>query len=753
MQRDEGIIPSSIGEPNAAGITRSGRTDFAPLAPHSDETVIPGEGGADVVSQFTLSAILRRKWTMLGVFVLVAGTAIPGVWLMTVPKYRATAMVRVAPIVPRLLYKTEDNGLIQMYGSFLATQLSIVRSPSVLEPVLDDAEVQKTNWYRNPRPDLLKQPLPPLQRLRTDLSVSNQRGTELINVSIDAENPGDAKLIVDKVVQRYVYHTDTSEEQVDQTRLDMLTEKQSELRNEIDGKIRTRQVLEKKLGTSKPDEIRSREAQRLLELRQELATLDIERELNQWRLDRLEKPLASPADGGSESTGDSAARGRYEEDSIWRDRFDALEEAQHGVEVAREHFGDGHPVMKKWLADVAHAEKLLTKRQAELDDPRYAPMPAGPDAATELRVFDKPTLTRAIAEADFRRGQLTTAMDAQKTQVDDVNQKAQTVEQLNLEIAKLQTELDEVNGRLNVLRLEGTAAKQIGRVTVSAHAVLPAEPFRDRRILLTLMSLCGAMVMGVGTALLRVALDPSVRESRDVRAALRIPLLGQLPRLRDASFPTDKPGGRMNECMRMIRTALLDRVPTGKGCSIVVTSAGPEAGKTSVSLLLAKSLSDLGRKVLLVDADIRHPGLSRRMGADAREGLTDLLAGGNGDVPGLVTTTADGVDLLPAGLDASHCDPELMADGSFNRCLLAWKSRYDFIVFDAPPVLPVADARILSGKADGTILTVRAAHCRRSEALEAISLVTAAGGRTVGAVLVGAEETLPQKGAYHRYYG
>ncbi|NOT00738.1 MAG: AAA family ATPase [Phycisphaerales bacterium] len=753
MQRDEGIISNTSGEPVTGAITRPGRSEFSPLAAHSEEALIPGDGGMDLASHFSLSAILRRKWTIIGLFILVAGTAIPGVWLMTIPKYRATAMVRVAPVVPRLLYKTEDNGLLPLYTSFLSTQIQIVRSPSVLEPVLDDPEVQKTDWYRNPRPGLLKQPLPPLQRLRLDLSVSNQRGTELINVAIDTDEPADAKLIVDKVVQRYVYHTDTSEEKVDQLKLDMLTAEQSELKTEIDGKIRTRQVLEKKLGTSKPDEIRSREAQRLLELRQELANLDIERELNQWRLDRLENPVAPSADGTEGSAEEAAARSRYEDDSIWRDRYNAAEESRHGAEVAKEHFGDGHPTMKKWQADVAHAEKMLAKREAELDDPRFAPIPVNSEASSEIRVYDKPSLTRAIAEADFRRGQLGTAMEGQKTQVDDVNQKAQTVEQLNLEITKLQTDLNEVTARLNVLRLEGTAAKQIGRVTVSAHAVLPAEPYRDRRILLTLMSLCGAVVLGVGTALLRVALDPSVRESRDVRSALRIPLLGQLPRLRDAAALNEKPSGHMNECMRMIRTALLDRVPNGKGCSIVVTSAGPEAGKTSVSLLLAKSLSDLGRKVLLVDADIRHPGLSRRLGVETREGLTDLLAGGNGDVQSMMTTTDDGVDLLPAGHDASDRDPELMADGAFNRCLSAWKSRYDFIVFDAPPVLPVADARILSGKVDGTILTVRASHCRRSEAAEAVSLVSAAGGHTVGAVLVGAEETLPQKGAYNRYYG
>jgi len=728
-----------LGEPMAG--------DVSALVPMADGGQMVSGGGnpaAPVSPGFSVLSLLRHKWLILGVFAVSVGITLPAIWFFMTPNYRATSVVRVAPVVPRLLYKYEDNGIVPLYQSYLQTQVATIRSPVVLERVLDDPAVQQTSWFKHPEMTLLGDPMPPLHRLRKAISVASRRGTELIDVSMSAKDPNDARLIVDRVVKQYVNYASTADEKVDQMQLEMLTDKQEELRHEIDGKTRTKNALEGKLGTSKPDEIRTRVAERLVNLEQELNGLLLERELNEWRLQRLQSLSDARETETEDDTDTRARRNRYEDDAIWRERYLKLQDARHVLEVGRDRFGEKHPTMKQWLSSVTYAESMLKERETELDDPRIVPVPVavtGAAATAELTVYDGDSLQHAIAEGQFRQAQLEKAINAQRFKVDDVNQKAQTIERLDDEITRRRELASDVRTRLNVLRVERKATKELGRVSIAAHAVLPFEPFRDRRMMLTILAIGASLCAGVGVAYLRLVLDPSVREARDVRSSVRIPFLGYLPKVRcESELLADGPG-LIQESMRMVRTALLDRLPCcEEGCSVIVTSPGAQAGKTSVAVLLAKSLASVGKKVLLVDADLRHPSIAQRVGLSAEYGLTDVLDGRVSTDEAVISGSMKGIDVLLSGTTGDDQSPELMANGAFRRCLGDWKHAYDYVVMDSPPVLPVADARILASQVDATILTLRAARCRRTDAVEAVEQIGAAGGTMVGTILVGADQ-------------
>ncbi|MCH7841025.1 MAG: CpsD/CapB family tyrosine-protein kinase, partial [Planctomycetes bacterium] len=159
--------------------------------------------------------------------------------------------------------------------------------------------------------------------------------------------------------------------------------------------------------------------------------------------------------------------------------------------------------------------------------------------------------------------------------------------------------------------------------------------------------------------------------------------------------------------------------------------------KTSFAVLLARSLAMLGRRTLLVEADLRRPSLAERLNLDTESGLAALLMGSTADESVIVRSSVDKLDILAAGELPENFSAELLANGVLSRCLERWKEKYDFVLLDSPPVLPVADARILSSQADGTILVLRSSHCRRAEVAQACTDLTDAGGRLVGAVLVG----------------
>ncbi len=746
----------AIARPFAAGPSHGLATirDQSPTLTSSHEsamstTMMPA--GLPPSAQFSIGMLLRMKWLILGVFVLVAATAIPLIWLFVVPEYRATAMVRVAPVVPRLLYQYEETGLVPLYQSYLQTQVSLIRSPVILEQVLDDREVRETEWFKNPPKPLLGSNLPALQRLIKCTAVAPRQGTELINVSVGDKNASDAQIIVNKIVRQYENYASTAEEKKEELRFQVLTDKQAELRDQIEGKIRTKSLLESKLGTSEPTEIRTRVADRLVALEQEREDLNLEKELNQWRIDYLAAAidLMDAEVGSDEAAEESGASkdpteqdARYRGDAIWRLRQANYEEAKLEAELGRDHFGDHHPTMKQLKARATHMETLLVERERELDDPRFAPVVVQPDgSAVTADAYNPDTLQRSLAEADFRKEQLSGAIDNQKKRVDDVNQKAQTIERLDDEIVQLRDQLDDVSQRLNVLRIE-KKGKELGRVSIAATAVLPVEPSSDRRALLTIVAFAAAFASAVGLAFLKGMLDPSVREAQDVRATVRIPFLGVLPRVEFDCKSMDDSAPEVRECMRMVRTALLDRLGASGGRTVAVTSPGPQSGKTSVSMLLAKSLARAGKRVLLVDADLRQRRLSEQMGVASNQGLTDVLSGRVNHSEAIVASSVDRVDLLPSGKKVSEGESELMANGVFKKSIDHWKETYDFVLFDSAPVLPVADARILASQVDGTILTLRSAFSRRAEAVEAIDLLGAAGGKTIGTILVGVEPNL-----------
>jgi len=203
----------------------------------------------------------------------------------------------------------------------------------------------------------------------------------------------------------------------------------------------------------------------------------------------------------------------------------------------------------------------------------------------------------------------------------------------------------------------------------------------------------------------------------------------------------------------MIRTALLNRLEGGVelrgpgGQVVQLASAGPGSGKSTLAVLLARSLAQSGKRVLLVDADMHRPSLAQHFAIALSPGLLDLLARGQGGAGGARegeagasayhATSIPTLSVLPSGRSTRQEDQELLVNGTFSTLLAQWRGRFDFILLDGPPLLQSADAAILSRHADGTILVVRQRHCQRMALVEALAVLSSAGGKLLGTVFVG----------------
>jgi capsular exopolysaccharide synthesis family protein len=266
------------------------------------------------------------------------------------------------------------------------------------------------------------------------------------------------------------------------------------------------------------------------------------------------------------------------------------------------------------------------------------------------------------------------------------------------------------------------------------------------------------LVLGIGIAFLRDALNTRVRASKEIEDRLGLPLLGRLPepprklRTRDELQMLVEPGAPGAEAYQILATNI-DFVNVDRGAkTILVTSARNQEGKSTTAANLAVTLSRAGRRVVLVDLDFRRPSLHRFFEAGGRAGLTQVLlrhanledamfpvpivdgdggpVSGNGSVAGLLEVLTVGpVPPNPAELVRSHVLSELLAE---------LESRADIVLIDSPPMLGLSDAVSLSAKVDALLLVVRLSDLRRGVLDETGRLLEGAPVAKLGFVVTGA---------------
>lgn len=195
------------------------------------------------------------------------------------------------------------------------------------------------------------------------------------------------------------------------------------------------------------------------------------------------------------------------------------------------------------------------------------------------------------------------------------------------------------------------------------------------------------------------------------------------------------------EAYRTLRTNLVFSSLDKPLRALVVTSPGPDEGKSVAAANLAVTLAQSGRRVLLVDGDLRRPSQHELWGVPNERGLTTMaLDAGARSAPPAVETPVAGLRLLPSGpLPPNPAD--LLVSARMDEVVAALREQADIVIFDAPPVLGVTDAALLGVKADGVLLIVRAGFTRRDSAARAKEMLDRVGVRLVGAALLNAPKT------------
>ena len=293
--------------------------------------------------------------------------------------------------------------------------------------------------------------------------------------------------------------------------------------------------------------------------------------------------------------------------------------------------------------------------------------------------------------------------------------------------------------------------------SVSAQVIAPAS-LNQRPVSPDVMrnlavgGLAGLM-LGLAFALARQALDLRVREAADLRAVSERPVLSAIP-LRKGDDPHAiyldlDPFGAQAEAVRRLRTNMMFvDVTTGKH-SFVISSSLPGEGKTTTAVNLGLAMSDAGTKVLLIDADLRHPSVATNMGLEGGVGLTTVLLG-EAEVDDVIQRWGGtNLHVLAAG-ELPPNPSELLGSNKMRTLFDELQDRYDFILVDSPPVLPVTDASVIEKLTGGLLMVVASGETRKRHLAEALKVLETSGANVAGFVLT---KTPATSSSYYHYYG
>ncbi len=271
--------------------------------------------------------------------------------------------------------------------------------------------------------------------------------------------------------------------------------------------------------------------------------------------------------------------------------------------------------------------------------------------------------------------------------------------------------------------------------TVWERAEVPSEPVSPDPVRNGLLAMVLGGMLGVALALLLEFLDDSWRSPEEAEQVSGVPTLGVIPvsQARGDKEGQKIPGGIELEHYRVLRANLLYALVDGPSKAIMVTSAGPREGKTTVCANLGLVLAQAGKRTLIVDCDLRRPEIHKFFGLQNLHGLVDALVGDlslqevlQEPLPGLRVMTAGPIPPTPA---------ELLGSARFAELLKQLRGEFDYVLMDVTPIRVVSDPAILAPMADGVLLVVDSQNTRKASVRRSIRSLETAGANVLGTVM------------------
>jgi polysaccharide biosynthesis transport protein len=712
--------------------------------------------------------IQKRRWTIFSI-VLITFASVLIVTIKEKPIYRANVLLEIEKENPNIPTVQELFQLEDVSDNYLETQYKVLQSETLARRVVEELRLDQVAEFNPPKnawfwqdthaaagtEDVVIDPKTEqaiLERFNNHLTVEPVRRSRLVQVSFESQDAQIAAKAVNALASNYIQGNLESRWQA--------AEKASEwLSQQL-------QSFKAKLEKSEDDLQQYAHDNGLLFLETEKGDTEnivderlrqLQDELTRAQADRYAKEsLYRLAEAGDYSSLPGVVDNKLMQDLT--ERLADLEKEQAALTPT---FTSTYPKVKQIQSQIDDIQKFLNQERKR---------------AAQGIIDDYLAAVR-------REGLVREAFEQQQQQANLV---AGRVVQYNILKREVDTNKQLYEGLLQRLKEAGVSAgMNASNIRIVDAAVAPTRPISPRPVLNLGLALLLGLGCGIGVAFLQEHLDNTLKNSEDIERLLRVPALALIPSRESLSQTSSdvyglsngnsKPslgnGGSLqklsgkswiridgngtqhsalSEAFRGLRTSVLLSAVGRPPRSLTFVSAEPGEGKTTIASNLAISLAQLGKRVLLIDGDLRRPCVHKLFDIeDHSGGLVTYLTGAE-EWRGLVQSTSI------ANLDCLVCGPvppnpsELLSSDRMQTLIREGMEEYQFVLVDAPPLLNVADGRILATMVEGAILVVKGGFTPRELAQQAQLHVRDVGAHLIGVVLNDVD--VRHNGYYHGYY-
>jgi len=687
---------------------------------------VPAEEADTQESQNPLShylwVIRRRKWPLL-VFVVFAVAATIIVSSRMTPYYESTATVDVDRMVPTAVIGQESSAAraSSMNDSdfFLATQVKLIQSDSVLRPV-----AQKLKIPLKGRPDA------PVKLPR--LAVTRPTRTYLLQISYRSPDPQFAADVANAVAESYKNHSYEIRYQAARELSAFMTKPLEELQAKMERSSAALAQFQKELNIASPDQKTSILSARVLQLNTEYTNA---------QADLFKKEVAAKsAAGGSIEALEVSAQG----EQIRKLADKIAEEDQKFAEI-KTHYASNHPEYKKAASNQAELQRQLEALEANITQ--------RVDVEYKEAFNREQTLRKAVEEA--------------KAELDGLNGK--TFEYMNKQRdADADRKLyEELTRKIQEAGINSGFQDSSIRLADPARPAL--KPVFPRVQLNALIAFFASTLLGVAVVFLSDSMDHTLRDPEQISRQLQTEVLGSLPVVKawrghlpgkdtDGSQPRELFGlakglaSSYEEAIRTLRDSILLPSAERRPRTLLMTSATPREGKSTTAVHLAVVHSQQKRRTLLIDADLRRPSIYQYLGVSNERGLSNVVNGEMEWRDALQNSEAlPFLTVLPAGPASRRA-----ADGlgtTLKDLFASAVKEYDLVICDAPPLLGFAESLQIAKLVDGVVVVALAGQTERNAVASVLTNLRRLKANVIGLALNEVRADMSERYYYYGYYG